>query len=82
MIVGTAVGSLLLIFILLVFIGVLYWKLSSRLRYEKELSNEIRYCTAAPTDSGADLKVVAASMTHTVWEVSPVLSYHQKKSPE
>ncbi|XP_026152669.1 V-set and immunoglobulin domain-containing protein 8a isoform X2 [Mastacembelus armatus] len=41
-IVGTVVGSLLLIFILLVFIGVLYWKFSSRHRYEKEFSNEIR----------------------------------------
>uniref|UniRef100_A0A672I0V7 Ig-like domain-containing protein n=1 Tax=Salarias fasciatus TaxID=181472 RepID=A0A672I0V7_SALFA len=42
-IVGTAVGSLLLIFVLLVFIGLLYWKLSTRRRYEKEFSNEIRY---------------------------------------
>lgn len=41
-IVGTTVGSLLLIFILLVFIGLLYWKLSDRQRYEKEISNEIR----------------------------------------
>lgn len=44
-IVGTAVGSLLLIVILLVFIGLLYWKMSSRFRHEKEFSNEIRYCT-------------------------------------
>uniref|UniRef100_A0A8D3AYD6 Ig-like domain-containing protein n=1 Tax=Scophthalmus maximus TaxID=52904 RepID=A0A8D3AYD6_SCOMX len=42
-IVGTAVGSLLLIVILLVFIGLLYWKMSSRFRHEKEFSNEIRY---------------------------------------
>ncbi|KAF0031146.1 hypothetical protein F2P81_015701 [Scophthalmus maximus] len=41
-IVGTAVGSLLLIVILLVFIGLLYWKMSSRFRHEKEFSNEIR----------------------------------------
>nr|XP_046230935.1 coxsackievirus and adenovirus receptor homolog isoform X2 [Scatophagus argus] len=41
-IVGTIVGSLLLIFILLVFIAILYWKLSNRHRYEKEFSNEIR----------------------------------------
>ncbi|KAM7369260.1 hypothetical protein PAMP_013542 [Pampus punctatissimus] len=41
-IVGTIVGSLLFIFILLVFIGVLYWKLGNRHRYEKEFSNEIR----------------------------------------
>ncbi|TDH01864.1 hypothetical protein EPR50_G00167100 [Perca flavescens] len=41
-IVGTIVGSLLLIFILLVFTGLLYWKLSIRHRYEKEFSNDIR----------------------------------------
>ncbi|XP_070844344.1 coxsackievirus and adenovirus receptor homolog [Chaetodon trifascialis] len=41
-IVGTIVGSLLLIFILLVFAGILYWKLSNIRRYEKEFSNEIR----------------------------------------
>lgn len=46
MIVGTVVGSLLLIFVLLVFLGLLYWKLSNRHCYEKEFSNEIRYCTA------------------------------------
>ncbi|XP_044030720.1 coxsackievirus and adenovirus receptor homolog [Siniperca chuatsi] len=42
LIVGTIVGSLLLIFILLVFIGLLYWKLSNRHCYEKDFSNEIR----------------------------------------
>ncbi|XP_068561733.1 V-set and immunoglobulin domain-containing protein 8a [Cebidichthys violaceus] len=42
-IVGTVVGSLLLIFILLVFIGILYWKLSNRRRFEKEFSNDIGY---------------------------------------
>ncbi|XP_035523768.1 V-set and immunoglobulin domain-containing protein 8a [Morone saxatilis] len=41
-IVGTIVGSLLLIFILLVFLGLLYWKLSNRHHYEKEFSNDIR----------------------------------------
>ncbi|XP_039636603.1 V-set and immunoglobulin domain-containing protein 8a isoform X2 [Perca fluviatilis] len=41
-IVGTIVGSLLLIFILLVFTGLLYWKLSIRHRFEKEFSNDIR----------------------------------------
>ncbi|XP_029300922.1 V-set and immunoglobulin domain-containing protein 8a [Cottoperca gobio] len=41
-IVSTIVGSLLLIFILLVFIGLLYWKLSNRHRFEKEFSNDIR----------------------------------------
>ncbi|XP_032395882.1 V-set and immunoglobulin domain-containing protein 8a [Etheostoma spectabile] len=41
-IVGTIVGSLLLIFILLVFTGLLYWKLSTRHRFEKEFSNDIR----------------------------------------
>ncbi|XP_075935577.1 V-set and immunoglobulin domain-containing protein 8a [Anarhichas minor] len=41
-IVGTGVGSLLLIFILLVFIGILYWKLSNRHRFEEEFSNDIR----------------------------------------
>ncbi|XP_056289137.1 coxsackievirus and adenovirus receptor homolog [Pseudoliparis swirei] len=33
--VGTAVGSLLFIFVLLVFIGILYWKLSDRRRSEE-----------------------------------------------
>ncbi|XP_041816427.1 V-set and immunoglobulin domain-containing protein 8a [Chelmon rostratus] len=41
-IVGTIVGSLLLIFILLVFTGLLYWKLSNIRRYDNEFSNEIR----------------------------------------
>ncbi|XP_072227771.1 V-set and immunoglobulin domain-containing protein 8a [Leuresthes tenuis] len=41
-IVGTTVGSLLLIFILLVFVGLLLGKLSNRHHYEKEFSNEIR----------------------------------------
>ncbi|KAF3848837.1 hypothetical protein F7725_015334 [Dissostichus mawsoni] len=41
------VGSLLLIFILLVFIGLIFWKLSSRRGFEKEFSNDIRYCRAA-----------------------------------
>ncbi|XP_068614531.1 coxsackievirus and adenovirus receptor homolog [Brachionichthys hirsutus] len=40
--VGTVVGSLLFIFIVLIFIAILYWKMSSRHRYEKEFSNEIR----------------------------------------
>ncbi|XP_068191525.1 coxsackievirus and adenovirus receptor homolog [Antennarius striatus] len=40
--VGTVVGSLLFIFIVLVFIAILYWKMSTRYRYEKEFSNEIR----------------------------------------
>ncbi|XP_068430306.1 V-set and immunoglobulin domain-containing protein 8a [Clinocottus analis] len=43
-IVGTVVGSLLFIFILLVFIGILYWKLSDRRhRSEEEFSNDIGY---------------------------------------
>uniref|UniRef100_A0A3P8RDQ0 Ig-like domain-containing protein n=1 Tax=Astatotilapia calliptera TaxID=8154 RepID=A0A3P8RDQ0_ASTCA len=46
-IVGTIVGSLLLIFIFLVFVVLLYWKLSSRRRYEKEFSNDIRYSADA-----------------------------------
>ncbi|KAI4816371.1 hypothetical protein KUCAC02_008698 [Chaenocephalus aceratus] len=41
-IVGSIVGSLLLIFILLVFIGLILWKLSSRRGFEKEFSNDIR----------------------------------------
>ncbi|CAJ1071284.1 coxsackievirus and adenovirus receptor homolog [Xyrichtys novacula] len=41
-IVGTVVGSILLTFILLVFIVLVVWKLSSRHRREKEFSNEIR----------------------------------------
>ncbi|XP_026030103.1 V-set and immunoglobulin domain-containing protein 8a isoform X1 [Astatotilapia calliptera] len=49
-IVGTIVGSLLLIFIFLVFVVLLYWKLSSRRRYEKEFSNDIRE-DAPPPDS-------------------------------
>uniref|UniRef100_A0A3P8V499 Ig-like domain-containing protein n=1 Tax=Cynoglossus semilaevis TaxID=244447 RepID=A0A3P8V499_CYNSE len=44
-IVGIVVGSLLLIFILLVFISLIYWKLSSRWHHEKEFSNDIRYFT-------------------------------------
>lgn len=51
-IIGTTVGSLLLIFILLVFIAILYWKLSNRRRYEKEFSNEIRYCAAPQRQQG------------------------------
>ncbi|XP_061589182.1 coxsackievirus and adenovirus receptor homolog [Cololabis saira] len=47
-IVGTVVGSLLLVFILLVFIGLLYWKLRSRHSYDKEVSNEIREDAAPP----------------------------------
>uniref|UniRef100_A0A3Q1GIT0 Coxsackievirus and adenovirus receptor homolog n=1 Tax=Acanthochromis polyacanthus TaxID=80966 RepID=A0A3Q1GIT0_9TELE len=53
-IVGTIVGSLLLIFILLVFIVLLYWKFNSRRRYEKEFSNEIRYRTAQCRHTGAE----------------------------
>lgn len=49
MIIGTAVGSLLLIFVLVVFLAILYWKLSNRHGYEKEFSNEIRYCIAPYT---------------------------------
>ncbi|KAM4527555.1 V-set and immunoglobulin domain-containing protein 8a isoform 1-T2 [Odontesthes bonariensis] len=49
-IVGTTVGSLLLIFILLVFLGLLFGKLSNRHDYEKEFSNEIRE-DAPPPDS-------------------------------
>lgn len=41
--VGTFVGSLLLIFILMVFLGLFYWRLNNRHHYEKEFSNEIRY---------------------------------------
>lgn len=52
-IIGTTVGSLLLIFILLVFLAILYWKLSNRRRYEKEFSNEIRYWTAPYTQHDA-----------------------------
>lgn len=48
-IIGTAVGSLLLIFVLVVFLAILYWKLNNRHGYEKEFSNEIRYCTAPYT---------------------------------
>lgn len=48
-IVGTVVGSLLLIFILLVFVTLLYWKLRSRYHHEKEVSNEIRYSSAEDT---------------------------------
>ena len=57
MIVGTVVGSLLLIFILLVFIGLLYWKLSSRHGFEKEFSNDIRYCTALQRQQGTVIGV-------------------------
>uniref|UniRef100_A0A3B3UZ84 Ig-like domain-containing protein n=1 Tax=Poecilia latipinna TaxID=48699 RepID=A0A3B3UZ84_9TELE len=39
---GNVVGSLLLVFILLVFAGVLYWKLEDRRHHDREFSNEIR----------------------------------------
>ncbi|XP_029024733.1 coxsackievirus and adenovirus receptor homolog isoform X3 [Betta splendens] len=42
MMVGTSVGSLLFFFIMLLFLALCYWKLSSRRRYEKEFSNDIR----------------------------------------
>ncbi|XP_059214356.1 coxsackievirus and adenovirus receptor homolog [Centropristis striata] len=60
MIVGTTVGSLLLIFILLVFIGLLYWKLSSRHRYEKEFSNDIRE-DVPPPDSRPVSRITSRS---------------------
>ncbi|XP_055369456.1 coxsackievirus and adenovirus receptor homolog isoform X2 [Betta splendens] len=41
MMVGTSVGSLLFFFIMLLFLALCYWKLSSRRRYEKEFSNDI-----------------------------------------
>ncbi|KAM9323027.1 V-set and immunoglobulin domain-containing protein 8a [Pholidichthys leucotaenia] len=45
-IIGTTVGSVLFIFILLVLIVLLYLKLSNRCHYEKEFSNDIRKCKA------------------------------------
>ncbi|XP_054896611.1 coxsackievirus and adenovirus receptor homolog [Poeciliopsis prolifica] len=45
---GNVVGSLLLIYIFLVFAGVLYWKLRDRRRHDKEFSNEIREDVGPP----------------------------------
>uniref|UniRef100_A0A3B4ZSW6 Ig-like domain-containing protein n=1 Tax=Stegastes partitus TaxID=144197 RepID=A0A3B4ZSW6_9TELE len=58
-IVGTVVGSLLLIVILLIFIGVLYWKLSNRNRYEKEVN------TVHQISSNTDSNPVAFKSIYT-----------------
>ncbi|XP_067431371.1 V-set and immunoglobulin domain-containing protein 8a [Thunnus thynnus] len=63
-IVGTTVGSLLLIFILLVFIGVIYWKLSNRRRYEKEFSNEIREDVPPPESRPVSRRTSRSASQH------------------
>ncbi|XP_040013986.1 coxsackievirus and adenovirus receptor homolog [Xiphias gladius] len=70
-IVGTVVGSLLLIFILLVIIGLLSQKLSNRYCYEKEFSNEIRE-DVPPPDSHPVSRI-------TSWNASqhPQVTYFQ-----
>lgn len=70
-IVGTVVGSLLLIFILLVFMGLLYWKLRSRNHYEKERSNEIRE-DATPPESRPNSRYTSRSATQ-----HPQVTYSQ-----
>ncbi|XP_053196521.1 V-set and immunoglobulin domain-containing protein 8a [Scomber japonicus] len=70
-IVGTVVGSLLLIFILLVFVGVLYWKWSSRRRYEKEFSNEIREDVPPPESRPVSRRTSRSASQH------PQVTYSQ-----
>ncbi|TNN55975.1 Coxsackievirus and adenovirus receptor [Liparis tanakae] len=58
--VGRAVGSLLFIFVLLVFIGILYWKLSDRRRYFRKFDRK-RYIN----DEGGRVLVPARHIRHT-----------------
>ncbi|XP_074473821.1 V-set and immunoglobulin domain-containing protein 8a isoform X2 [Sebastes fasciatus] len=71
MIVGTVVGSLLLIFILLVFVGLLYWKLSSRHRFEKEFSNDIREDAPPPESRPVSRHTSRSAIQH------PQVTYSQ-----
>ncbi|CAG5867240.1 unnamed protein product [Menidia menidia] len=63
-IVGTSVGSLLLIFILLVFAALLFWKLRSRRHSEKEFSNEIREDAQPPESRPASRRTGRSSGQH------------------
>ncbi|XP_070781232.1 V-set and immunoglobulin domain-containing protein 8a [Enoplosus armatus] len=63
-IVGTTVGSLLLIFVLLVFIGLLYWKLSNRHRCEKDFSNEIREDATPPESRPVSRRTSRSASQH------------------
>ncbi|XP_070707112.1 V-set and immunoglobulin domain-containing protein 8a [Pempheris klunzingeri] len=71
-IVGTVVGSLLLIFILLVFIGLLYWKLRSRHRHEKEFSNDIREDAPPPESRPVSRRTSRSTSQHPQVTYCPV----------
>ncbi|KAM3599479.1 uncharacterized protein V6R79_006538 [Siganus canaliculatus] len=75
-IVGTVVGSLLLTFILLVFAGILYWKLNTRYRHEKEFSNEIREDAPPPDSRPASRRTNRSSSQH------PQVAYCQTGTTE
>ncbi|KAM9841706.1 V-set and immunoglobulin domain-containing protein 8a [Aulostomus maculatus] len=70
-IVGTVVGSLLFVVILLVFLGILYWKLCSRRQYEKEFSNEIREDVPPPESRPVSRRTSQNSHRH------PQVTYSQ-----
>ncbi|KAM9820207.1 coxsackievirus and adenovirus receptor homolog [Neosynchiropus ocellatus] len=64
LIVGTVVGSILLSFILLVFIALLYWRLRTAHRCEKELSNEIREDAPPPESRPLSRHTSRSSVRH------------------
>ncbi|KAI3362017.1 hypothetical protein L3Q82_012357 [Scortum barcoo] len=79
-IVGTVVGSVLLIFILLVFIGLLYWKLSGRHRYEKEFSNDIREDAAPPESRSVSRHTSRSASQHPQETYSQVSSFNEGRT--
>ncbi|XP_030290749.1 V-set and immunoglobulin domain-containing protein 8a [Sparus aurata] len=71
-IVGVTVGSLLLIFVLLVFIALLYWKLGNLRRHEKEFSNDIREDSPPPESRPASRRTNRSASQHPQVTYCPV----------
>ncbi|XP_075885965.1 coxsackievirus and adenovirus receptor homolog isoform X1 [Nelusetta ayraudi] len=71
-IIGTTVGSLLLIFVLLVYIAIFSWKLRSRLHDEKEYSNEIREDAPPPRSRSVSRQTNWSSSCHLPVAYSPL----------
>ncbi|KAM4719204.1 coxsackievirus and adenovirus receptor homolog [Anableps anableps] len=72
---GKAVGSLLLVLILLVFAGVLCWKLKDRHRHDKEFSNEIREDVGPPDSRPVSRHTGQTPQTACSWPVQNEVSF-------
>ncbi|XP_044000456.1 coxsackievirus and adenovirus receptor homolog [Gambusia affinis] len=80
---GKVVGSLLLIFIFLVFAGVLHWKLKDRRHHEEEFSNEIREDVGPPDSRPVSRHTGRTPQTAYNWaDQNDVRTFHASATGE